>query len=279
VVTTSYSLTPPSDTLGGTPVYFPIIAHTRPDASASNCNPTGGSGGLAPGRYRTTVAGLNATIVVGQGYDPQTPTYLAFFIHGDNGSWTKFLSASNPVTKFVNQRGWIFVAPQSPNEGEAWWTHWNGDHTEAFSRVLDKMFAKYNVCRDVVFGSSGSGGSTFWTAFFFPDKGAQYPAHTVIGCGGNPGRNRASRQRITALGQNPDAVRKSSFEYVYGTDDGLYDFIAGSIDLYTRAGFHIYVHELQGAGHCNEWPTQGFPDLSQQIANHWAERAAALGVR
>jgi len=274
--TTSYSLTPPSDTLEGTPIYFPIIVAGPSDAS--NCNPTGGSRGLAPGRYRTTVAGLNATVVVGQGYDPRTPTYLAFFLHGDNGSWTKFLSTSNPVTKFVNQQGWIFVAAQSPNDGESWWTHWSGDHNQAFSRVLDEMFAKYNVCRDMVFGSSGSGGSEFWTSHFFPAKGAEYPAHTVIGCGGNDGYSRTSRQQVSALGRDPDVVRKSTFEYVYGTEDYLYRLVRESITLYTNAGFNVYVHEMAGAGHCNEWPADGFPDLSTQIATYWAKRAAALGA-
>jgi len=277
---TAYSFAPPVDAPDGTTLYFPLIEAPEAEApeALAGCNPTGGSGGLAPGRYRTTVAGLNATVIVGQGYNPRKPTYLGFFLHGDNGSWTKFLNSSNPITELVNQRGWIFVAPQSPNDGEAWWLHWNGDHNAAFSRVLDAMFAKYNVCRDVVFGSSGSGGSEFWTAYFFPEKGKEYPAHTVIGCGGNDGHSRTSRAQIMALGQDPDVVRRSSFEYVYGTDDGLYGLVIDSIDLYTRAGFHVYIHELEGAGHCNEWSQEGLPDLSTQIANHWARRAAALGV-
>ena len=276
VTSASYS---PAQSLDVTPVatiYLPIVC--KAPLPANNCNPTGGTGGLSPGRYETTVAGLNATVVVGEGYDPQEPTYLGFFIHGDNGSWTKFQSASNPVTQFVNQRSWIFVAPQSPNGGASWWTDWNGDHNKALGQVLDEMFAKYNVCRDVVFGSSGSGGSEFWTAYFFPEKGAGYPAHVVIGCGGNDGHDSTSRRQIIDLGQNPDVVAKSSFEYVYGTEDYLYDLIIESIELYTNAGFNVYTLELPGAGHCNEWPSQGLPTLSEQIATHWADRAAALGI-
>jgi pimeloyl-ACP methyl ester carboxylesterase len=257
-------------------VYLPIIY--RFPSSVSECSPTAGSGGLPPGRYETTIAGLNASVVVGTGYDPHTPTYLGFFIHGDGGNYTRFQKASNPVTQFVNQQGWVFVAPQSPNGGESWWTHWNGDHNQAFARVLDEMFAKYNVCRNIVFGSSGSGGSVFWTAYFFPEKGGEYPAHTIIGCGGTAGRNSTSRQQIIALGQNPTVVARSSFEYVYGTEDYLYDATIASIEFYTQAGFHVYPDELQGAGHCNEWTGQGLPSLSEQTATRWANRAAELGV-
>lgn len=242
------------------------------------CNPTGGTGGLAPGRYGTTVAGLNATVVVGQGYDPQVPTYLGFFVHGDNGVWTKYQTPSNPVTRFVDQQSWIFVAPQSPNDGKSWWTNWEGDHNEAFAAVLDEMFARYNVCRNVVFGSSGSGGSEYWTRLFFPEKGGNYPAHTVIGCGGNDGVYTAVNNQIIALGRDPNVVTRSTFEYVYGTEDRLYDTIQRSIAIYTRAGFHVIVDELEGAGHCNQWTSQGLPDLSTQIAAHWEKRAKALQV-
>jgi hypothetical protein len=266
-------------TLDFTPVatiYLPIIQSIPP--SSTGCSPTGGSGGLPPGRYETKVAGLNATVVVGKGYDPQTPTYLGFFVHGDNGSWTKFQSSSNPVTEFVNQQGWVFVAPQSPNGGESWWENWNGDHNEALARVLDEMFAKYNVCRNILFGSTGSGGSVFWTGYFFPEKGGQYPTHIVIGCGGTYGHDSTSRQQIIALGQNPTVVTRSSFEYVYGTEDYLYNITVASIEFYTHAGFHVYPYKLQGAGHCNEWSGQGLPSLSEQTAIHWANRAAELGV-
>ena len=266
-------------------VYLPFINRAAPtptrtptSSPVAGCSPTGGSGGLSPGRYATTVAGLNATVVVGAGYNPHTPTYLGFYVHGDNGSWSKFQSASNPATQFVNQHGWIFVIPQSPNGGESWWTNWNGDHNAAFARVLDEMFAKYNVCRNIVFGASGSGGSEFWTSYFFPEKGGVYQAHMIICCGGNDGHNSTTRQQIIALGKNPTVVARSSFEYVYGSDDALVPLITQSIEAYTSAGFHVTTDELPGAGHCNEWSGQGLPDTSDQIATRWARLASELGV-
>lgn len=265
----------PLDSTSTITSYLPVI-HGSP--SSTTCNPTGGSGGFAPGRYETTVGGLNATVVVGEGYHPGTPTYLGFFIHGDNGSWTKFQTSSNPVTQFVNQHNWIFVAPQSPNGGQSWWTSWSGDHNEAFAHVLDEMFAKYNVCRNVVFGSSGSGGSEFWTTYFFPEEGDRYPAHTVIGCGGDDGLGSAGDRKIIALGQDPNVVARSTFEYVYGTEDYLYNLIQQSIEIYTEAGFTVYVHEIPGAGHCNRWTDEGLPNLSERIAQYWGVRGTALGV-
>ncbi len=268
--------------------YLPFVIKTKSSSptptptssSGTSCNPTRGSGGLAPGLYQTTVAGLNATVVVGNGYNSKTPTYLAFYAHGDNGNvdLAQFRSTSNDVVKFVTQRGWIFVAPQSPNGGESWWTNWNGDHNAAFAKVLDAMFAKYNVCRNIVFGASGSGGSEFWTAYFFPEKGGTYPAHMVIGCGGNRGHDTTARQQIVTLGKNPTVVARSSFEYVYGTDDSLYPLIIRSIAAYTSAGFHVDTAELQGAGHCNQWLNEGLPRLSQQIATRWTRLATEFGA-
>ena len=249
-----------------------------PTPTPTACNPTNGSGGLTPGHYQTTVAGLNATLVVGTGYNPQTPTYLGFLLHGDGGLFGIFDSPSNPVVQMVNDRGWILVAPVSPNGGEAWWKNWNGDHIQAFAAVLDEMFANYNLCRDTVFGSSSSGGSEFWTSYFFPERGGTYPAHTVIACGGNDGTGSVSQQKVMALGQDPNVVAKSTFDYVYGNNDNLYNLIQQSITLYTNSGFNVQVQEIAGAGHCNTWITQGFPSLSQHIVTHWTDRAAALGI-
>lgn len=244
---------------------------------ASGCSPTGGSGGLAPGRHETTVAGLNAVVVVGKGYKPGTPTYLSFLLHGDGGQYKAFLSSTNPVTQFVDGHNWIFVAPQSPNGGASWWANMNGDHVAKFAKVLDAMFAKYNVCRNVVFGSAGSGGSEFWTSYFFPYKGGTYPAHTVVACGGNDG-NSDARQKIKALGQNSTVVSRSSFYYVYGTKDKLVPGILESISAYSNAGFKVYVDKLDGAGHCNEWKSQGFPGWYQQIATKWGILVGKVGA-
>ena len=90
----------------------------------------------------------------------------------------------------------------------------------------------------------------------------------------------AGNQTIIDLGQNLDVVARSTFEYVYGTEDTLYEsgLIQKSIAIYTQAGFNVYTTELEGAGHCNEWTDEGFPDTSTQIADHWEKRARALGI-
>jgi hypothetical protein len=246
---------------------------TTPQPVPVSCNPTGGSGGLQPGTYHTTVAGLNAIVVVGKGYQPQNPTYLGFFIHGDGGLYRQIEKSSNPITQFANQHGWILVSPQAPN-GSSWWANWQGDHLQALAGVLDQMFAKYNVCRNIVFGTTGSGGSEFWTSQFFPNKGGQYPAHTVIACGGSGG----NATKLAALAKNPDTVARSTFHYVYGTADNLYPGILRSITSYRNAGFNVYTEEIQNAGHCNVWPNQGLPTWPEWTVTFWTQMAGRLGV-
>ncbi|MCL4295860.1 MAG: hypothetical protein KJ077_09045 [Anaerolineae bacterium] len=251
-----------------TKIYLPFIFHQP--AAVAGCNPSKGSGGLAPGIHETTVADLKAVVVVGDGYSPQQPSYLAFYLHGDEGNYRQFRFASNKVTKFAKEHGWIFIAPQSPNNGDSWWTNWQGDHNEAVAKVFKEMFAKYNLCRSSVFGSTLSGGSVFWTANFFPNKGGEYPAYTVLICGGSQPK-KADRPKVIELGQNPDIVKRSSFEYVYGSEDFLYDGIQRSMTFYKGAGFEVTKEELPGVDHC-------VPDFLPRIVTHWTDRAAKLGI-
>jgi len=241
-----------------------------PSALVLDCNPSYGLGGLAPGIHVTTVAGLNAVVVVGDGYDPQQPTHLAFYLHGDEGAYLQFQSPNHPMTQFVKGRGWIFVSPQSPNAGASWWSNWQGDHNEALAQVFEEMKAQYNVCRNLVFGATLSGGSTFWARNFFPNKGGQHPAYTVMLCGGVL-PSKSDRPKVITLGQNPAIVAESSFEFVYGTEDFLYNNIQQTIEFYTGAGFEVSKEEIAGAGHC-------VPNFSSYIIAHWTARAAALGV-
>lgn len=251
-----------------TKIYLPLMFHQP--AAVAGCNPSKGSGGLAPGIHETTVADLKAVVVVGDGYSPQQPSYLAFYLHGDEGAYWQFKYSSNPLTKFVKQRGWVFIAPQSPNDGDSWWTNWRGDHNEALAKVFKEMFAKYNLCHGSVFGSTLSGGSVFWNRDFYPNKGGEYPSYTVLICGGLIPR-KADKPKVTELGQNPDIVKRSSFEYVYGTEDNLYDDIQGALTFYKDAGFEVTKEELPGVGHC-------VPDFLPRIITHWTNRAARLGI-
>jgi predicted esterase len=235
------------------------------------CNPTGGSGGLVPGIYDITVANLPAVVVVGKGYDPQTPTYLGFFLHGDGGNYYRFKDPTNQVTKFITEQGWILVSPQSPNDGKRWWTeYWEEDHTQEMAAVLDEMFAQYNICRNQLFGSGVSGGSEFWANNFFPNKGAIYPAHVVLNCGGDVWIW-SYQQLLKTLGQQPNIVAKSSFTFVYGTEDYLYSTILRAIDTYTGSGFRVIVDETPGMGHCNSWFGGGYPTVEEKIVSHWTQ--------
>jgi hypothetical protein len=256
-------------------LYLPLVVHSPAAPIPADCNPTGGSGGLAPGAYDTTVAGLRATVVVGKGYNPQQPTFLTFTIHGDGGQIDSYRKPGNPLNQVVNEHGWILVAPQAPN-GKSWWRDWVGDHNEKLAAVFDSMFANYNVCRDIIFGTSGSGGSEYWTSQFFPSKGGDYPTHTLVACGGNDGHSSATRNQILALGKNPVVVARSSFYYVYGSTDSLVPLIEQSIDLYTKAGFNVSVEKITGAGHCNDWKDQGFTTWHEHAAAHWEQLAEQL---
>jgi hypothetical protein len=256
-------------------VYLPIIRRSpQPPPSAADCNPTGGSGGLKPGAYDTTVAGLKAIVVVGKDYNPKTPAHLVFYLHGDGGAYHLPQSIYNPVNQFINQQGWILVSPQAPN-GWSWWANWKGDHPQALANVFNEMFARYNVCRHIVFGTTGSGGSEFWASQFFPNKGSQYPAHTIIACGGSAG----NAAKLADIAKNPNVVARSTFHYVYGTADNLYPGILKSIASYKNAGFKVFTKEIQNGGHCNVWPTQGLPTWPEWAVTYWKEIAERLDVK
>lgn len=251
-----------------TEIYLPLVI--RQPATTSGCNPSDGSGGFEPGIYETTVASLNAVVVVGDGYDPQQPTYLGFYLHGDEGAYWQFKYSTNRLTKFVRQQGLVFVAPQSPNNGDSWWSNWQGDHNEALGRVFDEMFAKYNLCRNQVLGSSLSGGSTFWVRNFFPNQGGEHPAYSTLLCGGVL-PSKEDRAKLTDLGQNPDIVQRSSFEFVYGSEDFLYANIQKASAFYQEAGFEVTKNELPGVGHC-------VPDFLLHVIDHWTQHLAEFGT-
>ncbi len=266
---------PPTST--PTPTLTPTsTVEVTPNPSV--CNPSNGSGGLSSGNHITTVAGLKASVVVSDNYDPQKPTYLSFHIHGDGGVWRTFGEKPNhSVTQFVNEQGWILVVPESPNGGDSWWRDENGDHRQAFADVLAEMFSRYNLCQNTIIGSSGSGGSEFWTRMFFPRYGQDYPTHILIGCGGNDA-NGEDRQRVMQLGSDPDIVSRTTLHFLYGSEDYLLPLIEDSIDMYQEAGFNVIVDKLEGAGHCNEWSDGGFPKFREQTVLKWDQFANTLGL-
>ena len=260
-------------------VFIPIL-FSQPHAP---CNPSNGSGGLgvAPGDGKVLeVGGLQASVVVGPGYDESRPTYLAFFLHGDGGeNWRRYAEKKNDVmTVFVNEHNWILVAPQSPN-GKSWWKDFNGNHIAKFQKVLDEMFDKYNLCRNTMFGSSGSGGGVFWSGQFFPEKGGDYPAHTVLACGASGGSS-SDKKKLKAIAKDPEVVKNSTFYHVYGSEDKTVPphLIEANMAMYREAGFTVKSEKLEGAGHCNKWVEQGFPRMHDQIAAKWEEMARELKI-
>lgn len=262
-------------------VYLPLILlHPEPTplpgAPKVPCTPTGGTGGLRPGTYKTEVAGLASTVIIGEGYSPDQPTYLSFFIHGNDGDVDRFRSRSNPVNQLVNKYGWVFVAPHTPKKN-SWSTPFDERLNEAFAKALDEMFARYNVCRETVIGSGASGGAIFWTKYFFPKQGQTYPAHISLLCGAWEVGIKA-RQRLNLLGQDPVVVANSTFDYIYGPLDYLTPNILDSIYDYTTAGLKVEQLVIEGGGHCNEWPLQGLPNSSQRIADDWEARIVELGL-
>ena len=246
-----------------------------PSGGNSSCNPSNGRGGLKPGSYVRNVAGLQAGIIVGKGYNPNKPTYLAFYLPGDDGNeWKAFGSQPNgPIAKFIDDQNWIFVAPKHPN-GRSWWQNWNGNHVTKFTRVLDEMFNKYNLCRNVIFGSGGSGGSEFFTRQFFPVKGGKYPSHNVILCGGND----PSLSQLKNLAKNSNVVKRSEFHFVYGTADRLTPLIRDAISVYKKAGFKVTTKVYSNKGHCNKWKSQGLPTIKDQLVSNWKRMARNVGV-
>ncbi len=253
------------------------------------CEPSGGSGGLSAGTSTvTTIEGLNVDILVGDGYDPSEPTYLGFFLHGDGGVYTRFFGKgkNDPLVKFVNDNNWVAISPQAPlgTDGQNIW--WNEDnwavgvnYVDKFTDLLDTMFDDYNLCRNIIFGSGGSGGPEFMTRLFVPQKGAEYPTHTVLGCGGGQGEGKSAiRDSVVALGQNSDAINRSTMAFVYGTEDYLYNSVLGGSGLYQYGGFHVIDNLMVDAGHCNEWTAAGLPSLSEQIVIHWQLILEDLGL-
>lgn len=246
-----------------------------PEPGATSCNPSGGAGGLAPGIHQTTVGPLAATVVVGQGYKPKTPTYLVFYLHGDEGNYSAFQNAAHPVTKLVNEKGWILISPRSPEPQTRWWKD-PDPQVGALAEVFADMFSRYNLCRNTILGGTISGGSIFWSKNFFPEQGETYPAHILLMCGS--GRFDKTKNndvpvidKIKALGQKSKIVARTSLKFTYGSEDHLYSQIQQGITVYRQAGFAVIKNELPGLGHC-------VPNTTTRFRDFLKTKAADLGL-
>ena len=276
-------------------IYLPTVlnvftATLPPDPTGLTCNPSNGSGGLSPGTYDITVAGRPAIVIVGDGYTPGQPTFLAFYLHGDGGNYDFDKSQFSAINQFIRQNGWIYVSPLAPqtatDSGGDSIHQWNGgslpstgadENLTFLSNVYEEMFANYNVCRNVLFGSSASGGSWYYDAYFFPKRGGTYPAFMDLNCGaagvydGGFWRFADIYQDLEALSQMPDIVNRSEFRYTIGTDDFLFDGAKTSSATYDALGFNVSTDFLPNVGHC------GF-SVSEKARDYWQSKAATLNL-
>jgi hypothetical protein len=253
---------------------------------ALTCNPTGGTGGLSAGTHDTTIAGQPATVIVGQAYDPQKPAYLAFYLHGDEGGYDFHADSFNVINQFINDEGWIYVAPQAPEfeGGYPWYADGVGagrtlieDNAELLRDVLNDTFAKYNVCRNILFGASASGGSWFYDGYFYPNNGGQYPAFMNLNCGSSGINGNGTNvwtfygyyQKLQALSQNQDILSRTELKYTVGANDFLYDNAVISADAYANLGFGIITHYLPNTAHCAY-------NLADEIKAYWQAKAEDL---
>jgi len=243
---------------------------------------TGGSGGLAPGRHEVTIAGYPAIIIVGANFDPSTPTYLAYRLHGDEGGYDFFTGEGSPLRQLIDDRGWVFVSPQAPPAAiDPSFFPWDGSgggdvttnqkaNADQIAAVLEHMFARYNVYRYRLLGSGASGGSWFHDLVFFPTRGAEYPSYFALNCGAGGltpgGFNYDAAAAVAASAAAPH----SELSYQIGTADFLFPGAQTSSATYASLGFSVLTEFYADVEHC------AF-DLASQTAEYWAATADRLG--
>jgi len=256
-----------------------------------SCNPSGGSGGLAPGTYAdTTLFGQSVVIIVSENYDPSTPTLLTFYLHGDGGGYTFYSQDGRPLNQLVRDNGWIYVAPQAPQlEGgsHAWYstgvsTSDAGNanieaNAQLFENILEDMFAKYNICQNILLGHSASGGSWFYDAYFIPTRGDQYPAFMNLACGSS-GINAEGfwpsapfYDDLLAFKDDAAIQNRTHLHYTIGNQDFLYDEAERAVPHYQSLGFDVTTDFLDMVGHCDF-------DLSAKTIDYWAAVNNAITI-
>ncbi len=275
-----------SETPTPSPTPEPTVTPTPlPTPPPLTCNPSNGSGGLTAGYYETTLFDHNAVIIVGENYDPAAPAMLAFYLHGDGGNYEYYSTPGQPLNTFINDRGWIYVSVQS-NVATEGTTRWWGDgvgnddinvmiesNAQLLRDVYEAMFDQYNLCQNVLFGYSASGGSWFYDGYFYPTSGAQYPAFMNLACGSS-GLNTdwtpfSFYDSLVTTSQNSDALQRTHLHYTIGTDDFLYPRAIETAPHYQSLGYTVSTDYLANVTHCDF-------DIPFQAITFWAEKADAL---
>jgi len=238
----------------------PETAAAQIGPSGVSCNPSGGSGGLGPGEHGVSIGGRPALLYVGSGYDPARPAMLTFYLHGDGAGDQGYMSTAR--RQLIDDNGWVYVSPRA--NGDVWWSTGvsnapgGNDGIETNARVLDDvletLFADYNLCRNVLLGSSASGGSWFYDAYYLPTRGDVYPAYMNLGCGSS-GIDDAwvlypFYADLLTFNTNPAILARIKLHYSIGTDDFLYDGALAASAHLDSLGFDVTTDFRDGVAHC-----------------------------
>lgn len=271
-----------------TPTPSPTPRPTRLPGAAINCNPTNGSGGQQPGTYDITIAGNPVTLIVGDGYDPSRPTYLSFYLHGDEGGYDYAQSSFSPINQFVTDNGWIYVAPQADAVSDSYYP-WHSDgigvdnnvgveaNTQLIIDTFSYVYNNFNVCRDLLFGGSASGGSWYFDTYFYAEHGATYPAFMNLGCGSGGmstnsyWSNTGYYDDVAALADNPDIMARTEFNYTIGTADFLFPNAQTSANTYMALGYSVLTDYRDGISHCDF-------DVAKSTADYWGATIDSLNI-
>jgi len=224
--------------------FTPSVFANPNTAWLSSLGSSGGNSGLAPGEHFVTIGGRPARIYVGDGYNPSTPTFLAWYLHGDEGGYDY-----TAMDAFIDTMDWVLVAPRAP-QGIVNPTTYQWDASDGGSQssnlaqiqgVLDHMITNYNVYTNFHFGAGASGGSWFYD--LYASSLSDYPTYFNLNCG-------AVGLSSVAPPASATYVANSELHYTIGTDDFLFGGARESAPTYEAAGYQVGTDFLIDVSHC-----------------------------
>ena len=263
------------------PVFLPMVVHAK-GGNGSDCQPSLGTGGFEPGSYETTVAGLDAALIIGEAYDPETPTHLAFYLHGDSGDSIIY---SEEILEFIDEQGWVLFIPASPavwhqlhteeqrlSLNRSWWTGAVDTRADLLAGAFDQLFAEYNLCRNRLVGAGASGGSVFYSGHFVPAIGDRFPAYVLLNCGGYMPSGTFRRHTdqddfAQAYADLPVVMASTQLKFSYASGDFVRENVKDAVQFYTEAGYDVIDAEFEADEHCAG-------DVDGEIAAYFRQFAA-----
>ncbi len=247
-----------------TKTFLPAVRNSLPPVKLT-CNPSGGAGGLAAGTKMDIIfQGQPVLVEVSSSYVDSQPGYLSIYLHGDEGQYKRFIQGETP--------GGVFIAPQAPRSTDNYhrWYEKPTENAEFVAALLEEMYSKYNLCRNVLIGGSISGGSVFYDRNFSVLKGETYPAYWNLHCGGSSFHD---EEKLKALSQNPEVVSRSEFVFTIATNDFLFEQTAQSAEHRKSLGFNVTTDYREGGGHCLYGTIEGVDAI---ITNYIQNKAKEL---